>query len=322
MKVLRRLPRLEAPLRDGRLCLSTVALLGPILTEDNLEQLVERAAFKTKAEVEHLVASVQPRSAPRDGIRKLAAGGEQAAALTQTAATTADRQVLTPAPAPTPSKPPTTGDPVDAGRAAWELSTPEPKLASQLDSEAPPDLRRERRPELRPVSEDHFSLRVTLDAAARADLEALRNLLSHKIPDGDLAAVVREAIRCALEKHGKRKGAVAPARNRTATPVAAEVVELDDGSTRSGSALRSRYVPAKVRRIVWARDGGRCTFVGPDGHRCESRWQLELDHVTPFALGGQATADDLRLRCKPHNIHYAERCYGRVHMDRFRKAQR
>ena len=39
MKVLRQFPRLEAPLRDGRLCPSTVSLLGPLFTEENLEDL-------------------------------------------------------------------------------------------------------------------------------------------------------------------------------------------------------------------------------------------------------------------------------------------
>jgi hypothetical protein len=71
MRVLRRFPRLEGALRDGRLCLSTVQLLGLVLTEENLEDLVARAAYRTKAEVDHLVASLQARTAPRAGLRKL-----------------------------------------------------------------------------------------------------------------------------------------------------------------------------------------------------------------------------------------------------------
>ena len=52
MRVLRRFPVLEAPLRDGRLCLSTVSVLGPLLPPENVEDLVARAAFMTKAEAE------------------------------------------------------------------------------------------------------------------------------------------------------------------------------------------------------------------------------------------------------------------------------
>jgi hypothetical protein len=64
MRVLRRLPDLAAPLRDGRVCLSTVALLDPLLTEANAAELVARAAYKSKAEVEELVvAAVFPQGA-------------------------------------------------------------------------------------------------------------------------------------------------------------------------------------------------------------------------------------------------------------------
>src|SRR6266702_3960034 len=71
MRVLRQFPKLQPTLRDGRLCLSTLSLLGQVLTEENAEDLLARAAYKTKAEVEHLVATIRPREAPRDGIRKL-----------------------------------------------------------------------------------------------------------------------------------------------------------------------------------------------------------------------------------------------------------
>jgi hypothetical protein len=67
MRVLRRFPALEAPLRDGRLCLSTVTMLAPLLTPENVDELVLKAAFLTKAEVEHLVVSIQPRLRRRTG---------------------------------------------------------------------------------------------------------------------------------------------------------------------------------------------------------------------------------------------------------------
>ena len=53
------------------LCLSTAVLLGQVLTEENLEDLLARAAYRTRVEVDHIVAAVQARTAPRAGIRKL-----------------------------------------------------------------------------------------------------------------------------------------------------------------------------------------------------------------------------------------------------------
>src|SRR5574341_1595952 len=72
MKVLRRFPRLAGALRDGRLCLTTLASLGQVLTEENAEELLARAAFRTTAQVDHLVASLKPRPVPREGLRRLA----------------------------------------------------------------------------------------------------------------------------------------------------------------------------------------------------------------------------------------------------------
>ncbi len=67
-------------------------------------------------------------------------------------------------------------------------------------------------------------------------------------------------------------------------------------------APRSRYIPAPVRREVWRRDGGCCSYVDPhSGRRCGSRFLLELDHIVPFALGGSAEPENLRVYCAAHN---------------------
>ena len=64
----------------------------------------------------------------------------------------------------------------------------------------------------------------------------------------------------------------------------------------------SRYIPAAVRREVWRRDLGCCSYVDRhSGRRCGSRYRLEIDHIVPFALGGDAQPSNLRLRCKAHH---------------------
>ena len=69
-----------------------------------------------------------------------------------------------------------------------------------------------------------------------------------------------------------------------------------------------------VRRAVWARDGGQCTFESDTGHRCACRRGVELDHVRPVAKGGESTEDNLRLRCRAHNQYTAEREFGAAFM--------
>jgi hypothetical protein len=323
MKVLRRFPQLDGALRDGRLCLSTLCVLSPVLTDENVADLTTRAAFKTKAEAEELVVALKPRHAPADGVRRLAP------AAVPPDATVPPRVPAAHPPVPAaPPRLPATPDSV-ACLAIEPFAAPShagvPTSESDAHSvpalpSAPP-----RRPELRAVADETWSLRVTLDAVAKRDLETLTQLLSHKIPSGDLAAVLKEALRCAIEKHGKRRGAVAPERPHTPTIRAAnEPAPLAQGPRYANpgavsAPVRDHAIPAAVRREVWSRDDGRCTFVAPDGTRCASRWKLELDHVDPRAFDGPPTTGNLRLRCRTHNLLYAEEVFGRGHMARFRR---
>jgi len=292
MRVVRRFPQLAEALRDGRLCLTTAALLEPVLTEENAADLLARAAFKSKAEVEHLVVSIQPRTAPRDGIRKVPERREAPAAVTLPLA---------------PAAPALDETPEVRGSPAVE-APPAPASVPPRDTEP--------RASIRPVAADTWSLTARIDAALKRDIEELTALLSHKLPNGDLAAVLREAVHCAMEKHGKRRGAVEPARkvNRRASP------ERSATTAAPASKLRDP-IPAEVRREVWKRDAGCCAWIGPDGRRCESRWKLELDHIQPAALGGPSTPDNLRLLCGAHNMFHAELTFGREYMARFRREE-
>lgn len=75
-------------------------------------------------------------------------------------------------------------------------------------------------------------------------------------------------------------------------------------------ASSKRTIPAHVRREVWERDQGQCTFKNSSGQRCEARKFLEFDHIDPVARGGRATSGNLRLRCRAHNQREAECAFG------------
>ena len=64
-----------------------------------------------------------------------------------------------------------------------------------------------------------------------------------------------------------------------------------------------RAIPAGVRRQVWQRDGGGCSYVDPQtGRRCNSTHLIEIDHIVPHAQGGGADPGNLRL-CGAHHRH-------------------
>src|SRR5205823_12217612 len=76
------------------------------------------------------------------------------------------------------------------------------------------------------------------------------------------------------------------------------------------TSSNARYIPAHVRRAVYARDQGQCTFVSDKGKRCGATRFLQMDHIVPVARGGQPSLEGLRLRCGPHNRLEAARALG------------
>jgi hypothetical protein len=87
--------------------------------------------------------------------------------------------------------------------------------------------------------------------------------------------------------------------------------------TGRNTVKRTRHIPQEIKGEVFARDGGRCAFVGDDGKRCGSDWKLEIDHIIPFARGGGNSPDNLRLLCARHNQLAAEREYGSEFMKKY-----
>ena len=64
----------------------------------------------------------------------------------------------------------------------------------------------------------------------------------------------------------------------------------------------SRSIPSHLRKYVWERDGGQCTYVHHETkRRCASKHLLQIDHIQPFALGGRSEKEHLRLLCAGHN---------------------
>jgi hypothetical protein len=174
-------------------------------------------------------------------------------------------------------------------------------------------------------------LELTIGAALKRKLEHARDLMSHANPTGDLEVVMERALDLLIDQLERRRFATtlrpSPEQNApvSSAPVApARAVEMKtDGSrahissapvapARAATEMKTGgsrpHIGNAVRRHVAIRDEQRCTFVGPDGHRCGARSFLQVHHERPFALGGADTPDNLRLLCAAHNRFLAERC--------------
>jgi hypothetical protein len=185
--------------------------------------------------------------------------------------------------------------PVQDGTAAPAGASPDELVARPGDP----------RSHVRPVAQERYAAQLMISRQGKELLEYAHALMRHQIPSGDHSALVEEALRGLVEQQEKRT--------------------LGAGSRmRSGrrSSTSARHVPVHVRKAVWERDQGRCTFVSESGHACGSRKRLEWDHIVPVARGGQATVENVRLRCRTHNLLEAERVFGAGFMEEKRQSAR
>jgi len=158
-----------------------------------------------------------------------------------------------------------------------------------------------------PVAEASYKVQFSISREFRDEIREAQDLLRHRIPNGDLATIFRDALAELVAKVKKERFAVGR------TPRAAVETSVE---------TESRHVPDAMKRAVHERDGGRCTFVDERGKRCEERGALEIDHVDGFARTHRHDLDSLRLLCRAHNQHTAEQMYGRAFMEAARERTR
>jgi hypothetical protein len=264
----RRFPEILGGLADGRVSLTTVGLLTPHLTDENFESLLEAAQYKSKRDVERLIATLHPQPDIAASIRALPDRTLAVRAAPHTLFPTRDN-------APAPST-----------VAATDVR-PSELVMSTVGI---------RRPFVAPLAPRRYLLRVTIGEDTQRQFERARDLLRHEIPDGDPAVIIDRALTL-LVAHAERTKFAATKRSSS---------DCEATLPARPARPRSRRIPSAIRRAVWKRDQGRCAFAGRDG-RCGETGFLEFHHVVPFAAGGSSAIDNLELRCRAHNGYEAER---------------
>jgi hypothetical protein len=115
---------------------------------------------------------------------------------------------------------------------------------------------------VQPLAPERYKLQLTIARETHDTLRQLQDLMRHAVPDGDPSRIIDRALTLLLEDVLRQKCGMTK-------------------SPRAGAVKCSdwRTIPAAVRRAVWARDGGRCAFVGTHG-RCTATAFLEYNHRT------------------------------------------
>jgi hypothetical protein len=148
---------------------------------------------------------------------------------------------------------------------------------------------------LTPLSPQRYKLQVTISGETLGKLRRAKDLLGHEVAAGDDDAVFNRALTLLLDKLTRERCA------RTDKP--------RPGRRRQP---RARRPSAAVTRIVWERDGERCKYISPDGHRCQETRRVVPHHLDPWVLTG--SPDDpgaYELRCQRHNDYEGRLYFGR-----------
>ncbi len=85
---------------------------------------------------------------------------------------------------------------------------------------------------------------------------------------------------------------------------------FQSGKKRPIHLIRSIRKPIKIsiKRELFNRAGYCCQFVDPvTGKKCESVYQLQIDHRVPLAKNGSNDISNLQVLCRTHNLHLAHK---------------
>ncbi len=297
---MRRFPPLLGAVAAGELHLTGLLMLGPHLTDDNLASVMARAKHRTKKELARLVRQLAPLPDVPPRIEPLG-----------------------PAPARLVPEAPTWSELVASLSPIRELSRGErprdwmasaPESVSALDScvgaqqAAPltPEPPEQPAPARLVEEPQRFKVQFTASEEHVSLVEEAQALLSHSAPRVSLDELHLRAMRALVAQLKKQKYAVTARAQQTRAHE-----ERSSSHPHPHPRQRGRYVPAAVRRAVFQRDAGRCTFADASGRRCPETHGLELHHLIAFALSGQHTVENLTLRCRAHNALAAEHDFGR-----------
>lgn len=270
----RRFPLVLQMLRAGQLHLSAIKLLAPHLTEDNQASLLAAARNQSKREVEKLIKDLAPQPDAKETVRKLPARKDAKEAAM---------------PLPTQAAAPQT----QAPKAVLSVESKQTPAAMSAGDEPV------RRPE--PLGLGRYKVQFTASEKLQRKIQQAQDLLRHKNLTGDLATLFEAAIDQLIAAENKRQ------HGATERPRAVKQEPSEQNK-------QSRRIPNDVKRTVFDRDGGQCTFVSPDGRRCTERGGLQYHHEIPFAKGGPNTTENVRLLCRCHNALHARRDYGEQHV--------
>lgn len=173
-------PEILDHLRAGRIHLSGLRVLAPLLRTQHRDAVLAEAAGKSKRQIEEIVARHMPQPAVPDTIRRL------------------PLRPVVPAALPAAPESPAPAEPTQP---TFALQAPPPRPAV-----------------VAPLTAEEFRFQFSGSRALRDLVREAQDLLRHQIPDGNIATIMERALRLMVDEVKKQRFAVGRKPRRTTSP--------------------------------------------------------------------------------------------------------
>lgn len=143
---------------------------------------------------------------------------------------------------------------------------------------------------VKPQKDNSVRLEMTFTEEQMVSLQKAQASLSHVLPDGNWADLFLHLATKHLKKEQGKK------------------ISAKEPQVTQGFAAQRRHIKITLKRELLHKANHCCEFVSPtDGKKCESTYQLQIDHRIPLAKGGTNNSDNLRVLCRTHNLYFADK---------------
>lgn len=145
-----------------------------------------------------------------------------------------------------------------------------------------------------PQSDGSVRLEFSISAQEFEEIKRAQSHVSHSVVGGNLGQLFVHLAKLVNKKiDGKEKHS---------TKLKHELTQSLSAKEKLGRGNSRKYLSVRVRRRLLQNAGHRCEHVDEaSGIRCDSQFQLQVDHIFPVALGGADTPENLRILCGVHN---------------------
>jgi hypothetical protein len=211
----REFPIVLSLMATGTVSLTTVKMLAPHLTVANHEEVLARAANRSREDIQALVAELAPKPDVAASVRKLPTGKEEERPVPMTLALPSVASVGPAGPGPAELR--INGEGPDGGPAVGGEAPSQcgPVLTVGRDDTRTP-FPRSQRPVVRASAPGRYRVQFTIDRETYDDLRAVQALLRREIPSGDPGVIFGRAIHSLRRQVEKAKCGVATSRRRRA----------------------------------------------------------------------------------------------------------